>query len=97
VFVGCQLAREAVHYAAKHLHAAIFAPPLDKAQELSWNKPSPSPLPCEGRGDHTAPDRRSIPREDPTDKDKHTVFAVSYLGLQKISDHGILMIPAPKK
>jgi len=24
-------------------------------------------------------------------------FAVSYLGLQKISDHGILMIPPPKK
>jgi hypothetical protein len=23
-------------------------------------------------------------------------FAVSYLGLQKISDHGILMIPPPK-
>ena len=24
-------------------------------------------------------------------------FAVSYLGLQKISDHGILMIPPPEK
>jgi len=25
------------------------------------------------------------------------LFAVSYLGLQKISDHGILMIPPSKK
>ena len=40
-----------------------------------------------------APDRRSIPRESPIDKDEHPVFAVSYLGLQKIPTHFILMIP----
>lgn len=110
MFVGYQLARtEAVHSGdvhavARHLHTTFFAASLDKGQGSKQGVESPAsdrginppPLPCEGTGDQTARDRRSIPREDPIDKDKHLFFSASYLGLQKISDHGILMIPRPK-
>ena len=109
MFLGRHLARteavhsEDVHDAARHFHAAFFAAPFDKGEGSRGAVEGPG----SDRGINPHPLRREratiqqatgVPFDVRIQPIRMSTwfFAVSYLGLQKIPDRGILMIPLPE-